>query len=97
MDNLVEVTILGHNLRLKCKPESKQLLIDGAKELENTINQIAQKNRYVGIDKSILILALNQHFELEKARITNQKQQQLIEKMKNMDSKLESFLQTHKK
>lgn len=89
----VNVTIMGREFAVACPDDERDALTRAAADLDSRMREIQKSGKVVSLERCAIIAALNVVNELLNIRDENKKKEQLGERMKALQEKLDSAMQ----
>ncbi len=91
----VSVHILDKEYRIGCKAEEQEGLIASARFVDQRMRELRQSGRVIGSDRIAVMVALNlAHELLENRKIRSRNEAAIGERIRNLQKKIESALNT---
>ena len=89
----VKVTIMGREFTVACPDEERDALTRAATNLDDRMREIQKSGKVVSLERCAIIAALNVINELLYIRDEAKKKEELGERMKALQEKLDSAMQ----
>lgn len=80
----VEIEILGKLTRVNCPAGQEESLRRAAHDLDQRLQEMAERTQVANVEKLLTIAALNVCYELQQQKSAEQNQQQMTERMEKL-------------
>lgn len=90
---VVEVSVLGQSLRLKCPEDQREFLHQAAQQLDERVTKMKERTGLLNTEKVLSIVALNLSYELMQEQVKTKMVEDVVAKrIQQLDHSLEGIL-----
>lgn len=86
----INVSIMGRDFSVACSKSEEENLIDAARYLDKKMLEVQKSGKIIGVERCAIMAALNIANELLELKKNNLPEKELEDRLKNIQSKIDS-------